>query len=71
MKCQGVLMLVDFGSSLNVALEVIKLVNNEFKVEIADCPIIKEQYQLVAANDSFTSLEELKLIAQDSRNLKS
>lgn len=67
---QGVLALVDFGSSIDVLLEAKKLVNNEFQVEIADCPIIEGAISAVGANDSFTSLEQLKLIAEDSKNFK-
>lgn len=41
MKDKRVLALVDFGSSIDVLLKAKKLVNNEFQVEIADCPIIE------------------------------
>lgn len=41
-----------------------------FKLEIADCPIIEGAISAVAVNDSFTSLEQLKLIAEDSKNFK-
>ena len=69
-KGAGVLVFVDMGSSVYNALEAKKILENEIKVEIADAPLVEGIISAVASNFDDISLEELKEIAEDSRNFK-
>ncbi|WP_066899592.1 PTS-dependent dihydroxyacetone kinase phosphotransferase subunit DhaM [Streptobacillus notomytis] len=67
---KGVLVLVDFGSSINAVKGAIKLINGEIDVEIADCPLIEGTVSAIVANDENMDLKKLKIIAEDSVNFK-
>ena len=67
---KGVLLLVDFGSSINAALGAKELLKGEIEVEIADCPLIEGAISAIAGNDEDTDLKTLKLIAEDSKNFR-
>lgn len=69
-KGAGVLVFVDMGSSVYNALEAKKILEKEIKVEIADAPLVEGIISAVASNFDDISLEELKEIAEDSRNFK-
>ena len=69
-KSAGVLVFVDMGSSVYNALEAKKILEKEIKVEIADAPLVEGIISAVASNFDDISLEELKEIAEDSRNFK-
>ena len=69
-KGAGVLVFVDMGSSVYNALEAKKILEKEIEVEIADAPLVEGIISAVASNFDDTSLEELKAIAEDSRNFK-
>lgn len=66
----GVLVLVDFGSSLNVALQAKEYLKDEIEVEIADAPLVEGTISAIAANDENMDLKTLKTITEDSRNFK-
>lgn len=66
----GVLVFVDMGSSVFHALEAKEKLKGQIDVEIADAPLLEGVISAVAANCSGTSLEELKIIAEDSRTSK-
>ncbi|WP_064591042.1 PTS-dependent dihydroxyacetone kinase phosphotransferase subunit DhaM [Streptobacillus moniliformis] len=67
---KGVLVLVDFGSSINAVKGAIKLINGEIDVEIADCPLVEGTVSAIVANDENMNLKKLKAIAEDSINFK-
>lgn len=67
---QGVLVFVDLGSSIDMALNAKKILKNEIEVEIADCPVVEGCISAVAANDTDIDLQTLKEIAQDSINFR-
>lgn len=67
---KGVLVLVDFGSSINAVSKAIKLLEGEVEVKIADAPLVEGTISAIVANDENMSLEDLKLIAEDSKNFK-
>lgn len=69
-KGAGVLVFVDMGSSVYNALEAKKILEKEIEVEIADAPLVEGIISAVASNFDDISLEELKAIAEDSRNFK-
>lgn len=66
----GVLAIVDFGSSINAVLEAQKTLKGEVELEIADCPFVEGAVSAIAANDSSIDLKTLKMIAEDSINFK-
>ena len=66
----GVLVFVDMGSSVYNAGKAKKMLEGKIKVEIADAPLVEGIISAVASNFDDTSLEELKAIAEDSRNFK-
>ena len=67
---KGVLIFVDMGSSVFHAKNAQKVLQGTVKVEIADAPLVEGVMSAVAANFEGISLEELKQIAEDSRNFK-
>ncbi len=69
-KGAGVLVFVDMGSSVYNAMKAKKILEKEIEVEIADAPLVEGIISAVASNFDDTSLEELKAIAEDSRNFK-
>ena len=69
-KGSGVLVFVDMGSSVYNAGKAKKMLEGNIKVEIADAPLVEGIISAVASNFDDTSLEELKAIAEDSRNFK-
>lgn len=66
----GVLVFVDFGSSIDNTIKAKKLLENKVKVKIADCPVIEGCIAAVAGNSEDLSLEELKEVAEDSSNFR-
>lgn len=69
-KGAGVLVFVDMGSSVYNAMKAKKILEKEIEVEIADAPLVEGIISAVASNFDDISLEELKAIAEDSRNFK-
>ncbi len=69
-KGAGVLVFVDMGSSVYNAMKAKNILEKEIEVEIADAPLVEGIISAVASNFDDTSLEELKAIAEDSRNFK-
>ena len=69
-KGAGVLVFVDMGSSVYNAMKAKKILEKEIEVEIADAPLVEGIISAVASNFDNISLEELKAIAEDSRNFK-
>lgn len=69
-KGDGVLVFVDLGSSIDNAIKAKKDLQGIIDVEIADCALIEGAITAVAANDSDTTLTELKIISQDSSKFK-
>ena len=67
---KGVLIFVDMGSAVFHAKNAQKVLQGTVKVEIADAPLVEGVMSAVAANFEGISLEELKQIAEDSRNFK-
>ncbi len=67
---QGVLVFVDLGSSIDMALNAKKILKNEIEVEIADCPGVEGCISAVAAKDTDIDLQTLKEIAQDRINFR-
>lgn len=65
---KGVLVIVDFGSSIMNAQKAQKLLEGEIEVEIADAPFVEGTISAIVANDENISLQDLKIIAEDSRN---
>ncbi len=66
----GVLVFVDMGSSVFHAKKAKEELKGSIKVEIADAPLVEGVMSAVAANFEGISLEELKQIAEDSRNFR-
>lgn len=64
---KGVLVLVDFGSSVHNAIRAKKLLEGKVEVEIADAPLIEGTISALVANDENISLKDLKLIAEESK----
>ena len=58
------------GSSVYNAMKAKKILEKEIEVEIADAPLVEGIISAVASNFDDISLEELKAIAEDSRNFK-
>lgn len=67
---EGVLLLVDLGSSIDISMQAIEKLKNSIEVEIADAPLLEGAISAVAANDIEVDLKELKRIAEDSRNFR-
>lgn len=64
----GVLIFVDMGSSIFNAMQVVKELEGEIDARIVDAPIVEGVLSAVAANSSDMDLEDLRLIAEESRN---
>lgn len=64
---KGVLVFVDMGSSVFLTQQAKKELKDEVKVEIANAPLIEGIVSAVAINYEDTTLEELKIIAEESR----
>ena len=64
----GVLVFVDMGSSIFNAMQVIKELKGKINAKIVDAPIVEGVLSAVAANSSDMDLEDLRLIAEESRN---
>ena len=64
----GVLIFVDMGSSIFNAMQVVKELEWEIDARIVDAPIVEGVLSAVAANSSDMDLEDLRLIAEESRN---
>ena len=69
-KGNGVLAIVDFGSSINAVQGAQKILKGEIELEIADCPFVEGALSAIAANDESLDLKTLKMIAEDSSNFK-
>ena len=69
-KGAGVLVFVDMGSSVFNANQAIESLKGKINAQIADAPLVEGVISAVAANFDDTSLEELKIIAEESRNFK-
>lgn len=69
-KGDGVLLLVDLGSSIDCSLQAKKQLEGQIEVQIADAPILEGAISVIAANDENVDLPELKKIAEDSRNFR-
>jgi len=67
---EGVLVFVDMGSSVFNANQAIESLKGKINAQIADAPLVEGVISAVAANFDDTSLEELKIIAEESRNFK-
>ena len=63
----GVLVFVDMGSSVFNAVKAIKELDGKVEVKIADAPLVEGIISAVAANFDGIDLEELKMIAEDSK----
>ena len=63
----GVLVFVDMGSSVFNAVKAIKELDGEVEAKIADAPLVEGIISAVAANFDGIDLEELKIIAEDSK----
>lgn len=64
---KGVLVFVDMGSSVFLAQQAKKELEGEIEVEIANAPLVEGIVSAVAINYENTTLEELKIIAEESR----
>ena len=64
----GVLIFVDMGSSIFNAMQVVKELEGEVDARIVDAPIVEGVLSAVAGNSSDMDLEDLRLIAEESRN---
>ena len=67
---EGVLVFVDMGSSVFNANQAIESLKGKINAQIADAPLVEGVISAVAANFDDTSLEKLKIIAEESRNFK-
>ena len=63
----GVLVFVDMGSSVFNAVKAIKELDGEVEAKIADAPLVEGIISAVAANFDGIDLDELKIIAEDSK----
>lgn len=63
----GVLVFVDMGSSVFNAVKAIKELDGKVEAKIADAPLVEGIISAVAANFDGIDLEELKMIAEDSK----
>ena len=63
----GVLVFVDMGSSVFNAVKAIKELDGEIEAKIADAPLVEGIISAVAANFDGIDLDELKIIAEDSK----
>ena len=63
----GVLVFVDMGSSVFNAVKAIKELDGEVEAKIADAPVVEGIISAVAANFDGIDLDELKIIAEDSK----
>ena len=63
----GVLVFVDMGSSVFNAAKAIKELEGQVEAKIADAPLVEGVISAVAANFDEIDLDELKMIAEDSR----
>ena len=66
----GVLVFVDMGSSVFNAVKAIKELDGEVEAKIADAPLVEGIISAVAANFDGIDLDELKIIAEDSKKFK-
>lgn len=66
----GVLVFVDMGSSVFHAVKAKEELDGEIEVEIADAPLVEGIISAVAVNFDEISLQELKLVAEESKNSK-
>ena len=69
-KGEGVLVILDLGSSIDCAIHAKKLLEGKIKVEIADAPMIEGAISAVAGNDETIYLKNLKKIAEDSKEYR-
>ncbi len=67
---KGVLVFVDMGSSVFNGMKAIENLREKIKVEIVDAPLVEGVISAVAANFDEMTLEELKVIAEESREFK-
>ncbi len=67
---QGVLVFVDLGSSIDIALKAQNELNGIVQVVISNSPLIEGAISAVAANDEDVDLIKLKKIAEDSINFR-
>ena len=63
----GVLVFVDMGSSVFNAVKAIKELDGEVEAKIADAPLVEGIISAVADNFDGIDLDELKIIAEDSK----
>ena len=63
----GALVFVDMGSSVFNAVKAIKELDGEVEAKIADAPLVEGIISAVAANFDGIDLDELKIIAEDSK----
>ena len=63
----GVLVFVDMGNSVFNAVRAIKELDGEVEAKIADAPLVEGIISAVAANFDGIDLDELKIIAEDSK----
>ena len=69
-KGEGVLVILDLGSSIDCAIHAKKLLEGKIKIEIADAPMIEGAISAVAGNDETIDLKTLKKIAEDSKEFR-
>ncbi len=67
---KGVLVFVDMGSSVFNAVKAVENLKGKIKIEIADAPLVEGVITAAAANFDGMTLEELKEMAEGSRNFK-
>ena len=66
-KGAGVLVFVDMGSSVFNAVKAIKELEGQVEAKIADAPFLEGVISAVAGNFDGIDLNDLKIIAEDSR----
>ena len=64
---EGVLVFVDMGSSVFNAVKAIKELEGQVEAKIADAPFLEGVISAVAGNFDGIDLNDLKIIAEDSR----
>ena len=64
----GVLVVVDMGSSIFHSINAIEQLKGEVEAEIADAPLVEGVISAVAGNFRGITLKELKNIAEESRS---